>query len=64
MFFKYDAHTLSSQGKLQRIDLLATVLSFAEEIIGNGGCVLRDLISGLDVHRKPNGKKTKKLILW
>ena len=52
----YDDHTFSSQGHLQRINLLAAIFSFTEEIVGDGGCVLRDLFSGLDVHIKPRRK--------
>lgn len=59
MFFnKYDDHTLSSQGHLQRINLLAAILSFTEELIGDGGCVLSDFFSGHDVYSKSREQRT------
>lgn len=53
-----DAHTLSSQDELHRVNLVATVLSFTEEFVGDGGCVLRDIISRLDLQIKPWVKKS------
>lgn len=52
----HDAHTLSPEDHLQGINLLAAIFSFAEEVIDEGGCVLRYLFSGLDVKSKPKEK--------
>lgn len=59
VFLQKDDHTLSSQSQCQRIDFLETLLSFPEEFVGDGGCVLRDLVRGLDVQSKPRVIKTK-----
>lgn len=53
-----DDHTLSSQGHLHRINLLVAVLSFVEKLVGDGGCVLRDVSGGFDVYSKPRLKRT------
>lgn len=55
---KCDGRTFSSQDQLQSVNLVTTILSFVEEIVGDGGCKLINITRRHDAHRIPRSQNT------